>query len=75
MKEQTLNSCVLFVSLGSGTSQGPIKHLERKERQGKGRKSNTTGKKKNPMEAHLGGFNIFTSVGFDDLHSKTLNEG
>lgn len=30
---------------------------------------------KDPTKAHLDSFNTFTSVGFDDLLSKTLNEG
>lgn len=49
-----------------------MKCLERKKRKGKGRKGNTT--EKDPTQAHLGTFNIVTSVGFDDLHSETLNE-
>lgn len=60
------------MSLASGTSQGPIKYLERKER---GKEAKVIQLKKDPTKAHLGSFNIFTSVGFDDLHSKTLHEG
>lgn len=45
----------------------------KKEKKGEKRKCNRTGK--DLIKSHSSSFNIFTSMGFDDLHSKLLNEG
>lgn len=52
---------------------GTDKVSGKKEKKGEGRKGNITGK--DLMKDHLSGFNIFISMGFDDLHSETLHEG
>lgn len=74
MKEQMLWALLSPIFIFSTRHLlGTYKVSGKKEKEGEGRKGNITGK--DLIKDHFSGFNIFTSMGFDDLHSETLNEG